>query len=79
MAEEGLGKDMCDAHNNGAEMPHAVDIEEEDSQNLRAVKSLINSMTVFEPSNRPSSSVVCQTMFEISQQQDASEYSGSEV
>ena len=62
----GLGEDMCDAHSNGAEMPQAVDIEEDDSENLKAVKSLINSMTAFEPSNRPFSSATYEVMLELS-------------
>ena len=61
----GLGEDMCDAHNNGTEMPQAVDIEDDDSENLRAVKSLINSMTTFEPANRPSALVVFKEMNEL--------------
>ena len=62
----GLGEDMCDAHNNGAEMPQAVDIEDDDPENLKAVKSLINSMTAFEPSNRPISSATYEEMLELS-------------
>ena len=65
MADMGLGEDMCDAHNNGAEMPQAVDIEDDDPENLKAVKSLINSMTAFEPPNRPSALLVFKEMNEL--------------
>ena len=61
----GLGEDMCDAHNNGTEMPQAVDIEDDDSEKLKAVKSLINSMTAFKPTNRPWALLVLKEMNEL--------------
>ena len=77
MAEVGLGEDMCEAHNNGTEMPQAVDIEDDDSEHLKAVKSLINSMTAFEHSKRPYSSAIYDEMLEISlitQREDECKY-----
>ena len=42
MTDMGLGEDMCEAHNNGTDMPHAVDIEDDEA--MTSFSSQVNNV-----------------------------------
>ena len=51
----GLAARMYDAHLQNLDMPVAVDVDGEDSPNVRRIKELILEMTSFESKDRPTS------------------------
>ena len=61
-AENGLGQEMYDAVRSGAEMPTAVDFEDDDSPEVRKIKELIITMTSHERTARPTAEAVLQAL-----------------
>ena len=58
----GLGKDLYDyeVHRVGSVKPQAIDIDGNESERLRQVKTLIQKMTSYKPVHRPPSQLVAQ-------------------
>ena len=56
--EMGLGEEMYEAFKAGTEMPQAVDFNDDDPPKLTQIKHLINEMTSYERSDRPTASHV---------------------
>ena len=57
-----VGEEMYDAVKSGAEIPPAVDFEDDDSAELRKIKELIVTMTSHERTARPTAEDVLQTL-----------------
>ena len=54
----GLGEEMHEAFKAGTEMPQAVDFNDDDPPEVTQMKQLINKMTSYERSDRPTASHV---------------------
>ena len=62
MLEEGLGEEMYDAAQNGADMPRAVEFEDDDTTEVRKIKELIEVMTSYTRTERPAAQAVLQAL-----------------
>ena len=62
MLEEGLGEEMHDAAQNGSDMPRAVEFEDDDTTEVRKIKELIEVMTSYARTERPTAQAVLQAL-----------------
>ena len=62
-----VGEEMYDAVKSGAEIPPAVDFEDDDSVEVRKIKELIVTMTSHERTARPTAEAVLQVLRDVRQ------------